>query len=71
MAPPAVAAGVGLATVVVLIQIFGSPVALPTVQAIAALVALAFPLALSYVATLAVLDRSLLSAFIAELTSRS
>ena len=52
-------------------RVFGSPVALPTVAALGGLIALALSLVMSYLATLAVLDRSLLSAFIAKLTSRS
>ena len=71
LAPPAVAASVGLATVLVLSRVFASPVALPTVTALGVLVALALSLVMSYLATLAVLDRSLLSILSAKLTSRS
>jgi hypothetical protein len=55
---PVAATGVGFATVVLLSRVVG------------VLVALAFSIVLSYLATLAVLDRSLVLTLIAKLTTR-
>lgn len=70
LTPPALAAAIGLVTVLLLLRVFGSPVDLPTVTALSAIVALAFALALSYLATLTVLDRSLVVTLVGKLTAR-
>lgn len=71
LVPPAVAASLGVVTVVVLIRVFGSPVALSTLTALGVLVALALSLMLTYLVVMAVLDRKLLLAFAGKLISRS
>jgi PST family polysaccharide transporter len=70
LTPPLVAACVGLAVVLGLIRVFGSPTELPTATALAALVALTLSLALSYLVTLAALDRSLRSVLRGKLIRR-